>query len=74
MTKAGKQMIEGLKEAITMKKLMDENGLLRSENEVLRKALTAILNDLSEGNPMRMTFEVSHKVVSEAEAALNDNV
>lgn len=74
MSKAGKQMIEGLKEAITMKKLMDENGLLRSENEKLRQALTAILNDVGYHNPMRMTTEISDKVLEDAAGVLHDYI
>ncbi len=52
-------------------KQADEIERLRSENERLRKALKAILDDAADRNPVRMTFEVSDKVLVEAEGALN---
>lgn len=42
------------------------------EIECLRKALKNILDDATNRNPVRMTFEVSDKVLVEAEAALHD--
>lgn len=41
------------------------------EIEKLRKALKDILEDATNRNPVRMTFEVSDKVLVEAEGALN---
>ena len=48
-----------------------ENERLRAENEKLRKALTAILNDKGYYNPMTMTTEISDKVLEDAAGALN---
>lgn len=45
---------------------------LKAENERLRKALKDILDDATDRNPVRMTFEVSDKVLVEAEGALHD--
>ena len=47
---------------------------LRAENAELRQALTAILNDVGYHNPMRMTTEISDKVLFEAKAALNEKI
>lgn len=49
-----------------------ENERLRAENEKLRKALTAILNDKGYYNPMTMTTEISDKVLEDAAGALHD--
>ena len=47
---------------------------LRAENENLRNALTSILNDVGYHNPMRMTTEISDKILEDAAGALNDNI
>jgi len=51
--------------------LAAEINRLRVENERLRKALTAILNDVSYHNPMRMTTEISDKILEDAAGALD---
>jgi regulator of replication initiation timing len=38
MTEAGQLLVEGLNEAITIARLMNENDALRAENEKLRAA------------------------------------
>lgn len=53
------------------KNIEAENERLRAENEKLRKALTAILNDKGYYNPMTMTTEISDKVLEDAAGALN---
>ena len=42
--------------------------------EKLRKALTAILNDAGYHNPMRMTTEISDKILEDAAGALHDYI
>ena len=44
---------------------------LRAENEKLREALKSILNDVGYHNPMRMTTEISDKILEDAAGALN---
>lgn len=56
------------------KNIETENEELRAENEKLRKALTAILNDVGFHNPTRMTTEISDKVLENAAGALNETV
>lgn len=46
MTKLGQQMIAGLKEAVTIKSLLDENKALRAENKKLRERLDDIWQGL----------------------------
>ena len=58
----------------TQHKHADEIERLRAENAELRQALTAILNDVGYHNPMRMTTEISDKVLFEAKAALNEKI
>ena len=41
------------------------------ENDKLRKALKAILNDAGYHNPMRMTTEISDKILEDAAGALD---
>lgn len=53
------------------KNIEKENEKLRAENEKLRKALTSILNDVGYHNPMRMTTEISDKILEDAAGALN---
>lgn len=45
---------------------------LRAENEKLREALKSILNDVGYHNPMRMTTEISDKILEDAAGALHD--
>ena len=45
---------------------------LCAENEKLREALKSILNDVGYHNPMRMTTEISDKILEDAAGALND--
>ena len=45
---------------------------LRAENEKLREALKSILNDAGYHNQMRMTTEISDKILEDAAGALND--
>jgi hypothetical protein len=52
--------------------LSGENYDLRAKNEKLRNALTSILNDAGYHNPMRMTTEISDKVLEDAAGALNE--
>lgn len=47
---------------------------LVDEREALKKALRAILNDAGYHNPMRMTTEISDKILEDAAGALNDNI
>lgn len=42
------------------------------ENDKLRKALKAILDDAGYHNPMRMTTEISDKILEDAAGALHD--
>ena len=55
-----------------MHKLADEIERLRAENDKLRNALFAIVNEVGFHNPMRMTTEISDKVLFEAAGVLND--
>lgn len=65
----------GLEDIIEeMPKLRAENERLQSENDKLRKALKAILNDVGYKNPMRMTTEISDKILEDAAGALNDKI
>ena len=57
---------------VKINKLVDERANLKKENELLRKALTAIVNDVGFHNPMRMTTEISDKLLYEAAGVLND--
>ena len=52
-------------------KQADEIERLRAENDKLREALTAILNDVGFHNPTRMTTEISDKVLEDAAGALH---
>ena len=54
------------------KNIEAENERLRAEIEKMRGALTAILNDVGYHNPMRMTTEISDKILEDAAGALND--
>lgn len=56
------------------KNIEAENERLRAENEKLREALTAILNDVGYHNPTRMTTEISDKILEDAAGALHDNI
>lgn len=53
------------------KNIEKENEKLRAENEKLREALKSILNDVGYHNPMRMTTEISDKILEDAAGALN---
>lgn len=53
-------------------KQADDIERLRAENEKLREALKSILNDVGYHNPIRMTTEISDKILEDAAGALND--
>ena len=55
---------------VKINKLIDERANLKKENERLRKVLTAIVNEVGYHNPMRMTTEISDKVLFEAAEVL----
>ncbi len=57
-----------------LKALLEQNDSLRAENAKLREALTAILNCVGYHNPMRMTTEISDKILEDAAGALHDYI
>ena len=59
---------------IFAKNIEAENERLLAENEKLRKALTAIVNEVGFHNPTRMTTEISDKVLEDAVGALHDHI
>jgi hypothetical protein len=59
---------------VFVKNIETENEELRAENERLRNALTAILNDVGYHNPTRMTTEISDKILEDAVGALHDHI
>lgn len=56
------------------KNIEEENERLLAENEKLRKVIKSILNDVGYHNPMRMTTEISDKVLEDAAGALHDYI
>ena len=59
---------------VFVKNIEVENESLRAENERLRNALTAIVNEVGFHNPTRMTTEISDKVLEDAVGALHDHI
>ncbi len=68
--KDDQRRIERLNSALA--EALDEAAALRAENEKLREALKSILNDVGYHNPMRMTTEISDKILEDAAGALHD--
>ena len=50
----------------------EANRRVSDENAKLREALKSILNDAGYHNQMRMTTEISDKILEDAAGALND--